>query len=391
MQKLTKQVVESAEIRTKEYWLHDGEMKKFFVRIMPSGSRIYTIRYVANGKRRVVAVGTHGIITLQQARQLATEMLASVYQGNDLFEEKKRKREEPFVKDLADRFMNEHAQVNCKPRTRKEYQRLVDRYIIPELGQYKVSTIERGDLASLHFKLNQKPCDANKCLAILSKMFNLAELWGLRTDGSNPCRHIGKFKENKRERYLNKEELQRLSQALIVAEQRSLISAYAIAAFRLLILTGARLSEIQLCKWEYVDLTQRIIKLPDSKTGAKFIHLGQLATETLQAIPRKKGNPFIICSEIIDAQPLNDLQKPWQKIRKLAELPDVRIHDLRHTFASQAVTMGVSLPMIGKLLGHTQPQTTARYAHLAVSPTVEAASLITNKIGEAFVISPYAA
>jgi hypothetical protein len=223
---------------------------------------------------------------------------------------------------------------------------------------------------------------------MISKMFNLAELWGLRNDGTNPRRHIEKFKENKRERYLSAEETRRLGETLLMAEEASLCSPYAVAAFRLLVLTGARLGEIQFCKWEYVHLDRGIIRLPDSKTGPKLIHLGRSAIDLLRGLPRKDGNPYLICSDHRPDEPINDLQTTWQKIRKWAGIEDVRIHDLRHTFASNAVAMGMSLPMIGRLLGHTQTQTTARYAHLALDPVLEAASKVTGELGSLMALPP---
>jgi hypothetical protein len=219
-------------------------------------------------------------------------------------------------------------------------------------------------------------------------MFNLAELWGLRPDNTNPCRHLSKYKEHKRERYLSAEEMRRLGETLRMVEEARLCSAFAVAAFRLLILTGARLGEIRDCKWEYVRLDQGIIRLPDSKTGPKFIHLGRSTIDLLRTLPRKEGNPYLICSEHKPDEPIYDLQTTWQKIRKWAGIEDVHIHDLRHTFASNAVAMGMSLPMIGKLLGHTQTQTTARYAHLALDPVLEAASKVTGKLGGLLALPP---
>lgn len=285
------------------------------------------------------------------------------------------------MKALAQRFVETHCKDRLKPKTLAQYTYLLKKFVVPELGAIKVTAVTRADIAQLQHKLAPTPDRANKVLVVLSKMFNMAELWGLRPDGSNPCRHLQKFKEVRRERYLTVEEMRRLGDTLRMAESMKLCSPYAIAAFYLLILTGARLGEIRDCKWEYVLLDQGIIRLPDSKTGPKIIHLGQTAIELLRALPRKEGNPYVICSHSRPDQPIYDLQTTWQKIRKWAKIEDVRIHDLRHTFASNAVTMGMSLPMIGRLLGHTQTQTTARYAHLAINPVLEAATKVTNEIG----------
>ena len=213
----------------------------------------------------------------------------------------------------------------------------------------------------------------------MSKMMNLAEAWGLRPDGSNPCRHVKKYREDKRERYLTREELQRLGASLSDAERMKTESPFAIAAVGLLILTGARLTEILTLEWDHVDFENQVLRLPDSKTGAKLIYLNDAAIGLLRTMPTMAGNPFVVAGAKPGAHLVN-LQKPWRRIRSAAQLYDVRIHDLRHSFASVAAGTGMSLPMIGKLLGHTQPATTARYAHLADDPIRVAANAVGTEI-----------
>jgi integrase len=210
-------------------------------------------------------------------------------------------------------------------------------------------------------------------------MMNLAEAWGLRVDGSNPVRHVAKYHEDKRERYLTRQELQRLGAVLADAQDRSIENPFVIAAIGLLVLTGARLSEILTLRWDHVDLENQVLRLPDSKTGAKLIYLNAAAIKLLRGMPRMQANPYVIAGKKPGARLIN-LQKPWRRIRARASLPDVRIHDLRHSFASIAAGAGMSLPMIGKLLGHTQPATTARYAHLAADPLRAAADVIGGEI-----------
>jgi integrase len=200
-------------------------------------------------------------------------------------------------------------------------------------------------------------------LAVLSKFFNWAKMQDLRSDASNPCRHIKKYRERKRERFLTECELGRLGQALVNAETEGLASPWVIAAIWLLILTGARHSEIRKLLWSEVDLSRRRLRLRESKTNEKTIYLSDAAVEILASIPRLDDNPHVICGEKIGACLVN-LQKPWRRIRQMADLDDVRIHDLRHSFASFAAARGHSLQAIGALLGHAQTSTTARYAHL---------------------------
>lgn len=210
-------------------------------------------------------------------------------------------------------------------------------------------------------------------------MFNLAELWGPRPDGTNPRKHIKKYPEKKRERYFSESELQAIGRVLIEMEEERIELPSAIAAVRLLLFTGCRLGEIMTLRWDHVDLPSKLLQLPDSKTGAKRVHLGAAAIEVLSGIERSKNNPWVIVGRNEGAH-LTDLQPFWQRVRGRAGLKNARIHHLRHTFASVAVSSGQSLPMIGKLLGHTRVQTTARYAHLANQPVLKAANEISALI-----------
>jgi integrase len=245
-----------------------------------------------------------------------------------------------------------------------------------------VTEVTRADIAKIHHDLRHIPYDANRCLEIISKMFSLAEMWGLRPEGTNPRKHIKKYPEEKRERFLSAAELRRVGDVLREMEDEGIELSSAITAVRLLILTGCRLGEIMTLKWEYVDFAGKALRLPDSKTGAKVVHLGQPAIDVLKKIERVEKNPWVIVGTKSGAR-LSDLQPFWQRVRARAGLKDVRIHDLRHTFASTAVAAGQGLPMIGKLLGHTQVQTTARYAHLAVDPVKDAAERIASNLAQA--------
>ena len=188
-------------------------------------------------------------------------------------------------------------------------------------------------------------------------MFSLAEGWGIRPDGSNPCLHVKKYVEQKRARFLSPEEFAALGKALREVEQDGSETQAAIDAVRLLMLTGCRLGEIMTLKWDYVDLKARELRLPDSKTGAKIVHFGKTAAAVLKGIEKLENNPYVITGKK-EGSRLTDLQHPWRRIRAKAGLDDVRIHDLRHSYASGALALGEGLPMIGKLLGHTQVQTT---------------------------------
>lgn len=240
-------------------------------------------------------------------------------------------------------------------------------HILPTLGTKKAVAVTRTDISKLHHAMRSTPGAANRTLALLSKMMNLAEKWGVRPDGTNPCRHVERNPERKMERFLSADELNRLGAALAEAEHTRTELPNVIAAIRLLIFTGMRLNEALTLRWEHVDLERSCLHLPDSKTGAKAIYLSAPALEVLTRIDRQEGSPWVIAGARSGAHLVN-LRKPWHRIRQRASLDDVRLHDLRHSFASIAAGLGEGLPMIGRLLGHTQAATTYRYAHLAADP-----------------------
>ncbi|MDK9721941.1 MAG: site-specific integrase [Rhodospirillales bacterium] len=377
MPRLTKRLVDTANAQETDYFLWDEEIPGFGLRVFATGKKSYLIQYRKDGRTRRVSIGRYGTITPEEARKKARELLVGVGDGQNPAEEIRQNRYAPTIAGLCERFLDEHVKGHCKPATHLEYSRLIELYIKPAIGTHKVAAITRADITRLHHDLRATPYQANRAFAALSKMFNLAEVWGLRPDGSNPCRHVKKYKETKRERYLTAEELTRLGEVLAEVERERSESASAIAAFRLLILTGCRRGEIQTLKWSYIQGNQ--LHLPDSKTGAKRVYLGPPALEVLAGVMRLENNDYVITGKL-PGQYLTDLEHPWRRIRIRAKLEDVRIHDLRHSFASGALMMGESLPMIGKLLGHSQVQTTARYAHLADDPVQAAASRISRGI-----------
>ena len=383
MPKLTKRLVESLAPKAKDYIVWDDELPGFGIRVWPSGKRVYILKYrTENGRQRKPRLGPHGPLTADDARRRARLWLGEAAGGNDPSGERSEARRAPTLAEFAERYMQEHAQAKKKPLSVREDRRLLDRVILPELGSRKLGEIEREDIARLHHNLHKTPYQANRALALLSRMFNLAEAWRLRPDHSNPCRHVTKFKEKRRERWLTEEELARLGAVLSECEAAQSETMSALHAVSLLILTGARVSEILALKWSHIDWEQRCVRLPDSKTGAKTIFLSAPAIETLTSIPRTEGNDHVIVGGRTGAA-LVDLEKPWQRIRVKAGLDDVRLHDLRHSFASHAVRKGWSLPMIGGLLGHRETATTARYAHLAVAPLRQANDAIGEGIAAA--------
>jgi integrase len=353
----------------------DSGLSGFAARRQRSDAVSYVLKYrTSTGRQqRWHTIGRHGAPwTPETARTEALRILGEVAKGADPAGAKAAAKTAPTVAELATRFLAEHAEAKRKPRTAREYRRLFEKVILPVLGRKHVAEVTRQDIARLHHAKRETPTEANRTLALLSVLFTFAERQGERPDGSNPCRHVERFPQQRRERFLSPDELARLGDTL--AAYRG--SPYHPATIKLLVFTGARLSEVLGLEWDWVSLERGEARLPDSKTGAKTIHLPPPALEVLAALPRLAGNPYVLGAR----RSTTFIEKPWRSIREAAGLADVRLHDLRHAFASVAASAGMGLPIIGKMLGHTQAQTTQRYAHLASDPVKAAAAAVADKI-----------
>jgi integrase len=374
----------------------DDAMPGFGVRVKPSGSKSYIIQYRRGAVSKRMTIGSCALFRLEQARERARRFLLAAKDGGDPAAERDEGRRAPSVSDLADRYLAQHGELRKKPSSLAADRRNIANHIRPLLGKLRVHDVAGEDidqfLRDVHAGATAKDEKlgfrsrrivrggagvANRCVALLSKMFNLAERWKLRPLGSNPCRGLEKFKEHKVERMLSAEELGRLGDALAKYDR----SPYAVAAIKLLAFTGGRLGEVLSLRWEWVDFERGEARLPDSKTGAKTLHLPPPALGVLAELPRIVGNPHVIVGARDRA--LVNLEKPWRAIREEAGLDDVRLHDLRHAFASVAASSGMGLPIIGKMLGHSQAATTARYAHLASDPVKAAAASVASRIASA--------
>lgn len=376
MPTITKRAVDAAK-PGETFW--DAEVKGFGVRVSARGAKSYVLKYRRGPVQRWLTIGLHGSPwTPEAARKEAKRLVGLIQSGADPAMDRKRDREAATFEVFAIRYIDDYAKVFKKASTAAEDERNLRLHILPVLGMLLVKDIGTADVARLVTRLKEKPIAANRCRALLSHMMKQARVWGERKDATNPVADVEKFAEVKRERFLSPEELGSLGKALGEAGERG-DSPYVIGAIRLLILTGARLSEILTLKWEHVDFDARLLRLPDSKTGKKTVALAAPALDVLAKLPRQEGNPHVICGAVAGSHLVN-LQKPWRRIRAAAALDDVRIHDLRHSFASVAVAGGASLPLIGALLGHSQPQTTQRYAHVAADPRLAAADAVASRI-----------
>jgi integrase len=409
MPKITKTVVDAALPQDREFTVWDSELKGFGVRVRPSGARSYVVVYrpAGEGRRaavRRVTIDAIGKITPDQARTVAKRFLGSIAHGDDPAGERAAERRAATMRELAETFLSEHVEAKRKPATATKYRYVVEAFIIPAFGRMKPSDITRGAVARLHHENAERPTIANYTVAVLSAIFTFGESRGLIPDGTNPTRHVERFEEEKRERFLTVAELARLGEALREAETTGLpwrgpiatgpkakhiakpenrVSRFdptAVAAVRLLMFTGCRLREILHLKWSEVDFERGLLFLGDSKTGKKSIVLSAPALAILQGLPDRGA--YVIPGDLPDA-PRSDLKRLWSAVTARADLAGVRIHDLRHTFASYGAGGGLGLPIVGKLLGHSQPQTTARYAHLDADPLRRAADTIGKTIAAA--------
>jgi integrase len=386
MAKLTKRTVDALKPKAKAYIAYDSTLAGFGIRVMPSGHKSFIVDYRPHGGGRRVAtrrlkLGAYGALTPDQARRGAQEALARIRLGEDPQAEKNLARTALTVSGLIDAFITGHVNGKCKPGTAAHY-RVALEQLRAAHGTLKAHALTRAHLAALHTSQEDTPYAANRFLAIASRCFTWGTQHGLLPDGhSNPARSIARYPEHHRERFLTSVELARLGDALRQGETTRL-DPFAIAAIRLLALTGARLREILDAKWSQVDFERGVIFLPDSKTGRKPIYLSLETREVLANLPRLEGNPHIIPGEKA-GRPRAGLDRPWAAITRAAGLNGLRIHDLRHSYASIGAGASLGLPIIGKLLGHTQAATTQRYAHLEADPMRRAAEDISARIAAA--------
>jgi integrase len=355
----------------------DATVPGFGARRQTGPAVSYFLKYRnEDSRQRWHSIGRHGAPwTPETARAEAKRLLGAVAAGGDPASERSARKQALVVAELAAQFLKEHVETKRKPRTAREYRRLMENIIVPTLGRRRVRDVTRQDIAQVHHSRRAAPIEANRILALMSVLFTFAERQGERPDGSNPCRHVERFPQRRRERFLSADELARLGDTLTAYRG----SPYHPATIKLLVFTGARLSEVLGLQWDWISLERGEARLPDSKTGAKTIHLPPPALEVPAGTARVEGNPYVLGAR----RSTTFIEKPWRVIRQAARLTDVRLHDLRHAFASVAASAGMGLPIIGKMLGHTQAQTTQRYAHLASDPVKAAAAAVAGKIAAA--------
>ena len=377
---LTKRVVDRLPVDGKDaaYW--DRDLAGFGVRVYPSGRKVFVVQTRAFGRSKRISLATHGDtgVTVEKVRKQAAEIIARIKKGQPPVPPEPAP--DPTVADLAGRYFKEHVEMHCKSATISHYRLMLRKHIVPALGERLVAEIEHHDILTFSNGLHHMPTVANRAVDILVKMFNLADAWGWRPSGSNPCRGVPRFRVEKHERFLTHEELARLDRTLAAAPGERLASVHAAAAIYLLMLTGCRRNEILGLRWDDLNFETGEIRLPDTKTGTRMVPLTSPVAEVLTSLPRTPDSPWVFPGRKKGTRLVN-LNDSWMRVRKHAGLDGVRLHDLRHTFASRALALGEGLPMIGDLLGHRMVNTTARYAHLAHGAVRKSNAKIAANIG----------
>ncbi len=402
--KLTKRIIDGLPMPSKTTIYYDQDLPGFGLRLTPAGARSWVVEYRPGGGGRGsvskrMTLGSTATLTPDQARGAARDILARVRLGEDPATERGKRRNTPTFQDFAKRFIDEEAVAKLKPGTVSLYRIYLLKHAAKELGGSKLTAIASSDIARLHRAIGKtRQVTANRVVDAIGSMYRFASSEGAVPKDYNPARGIEAFREQGRERYLTAAELERLGAALRLAEteglpweideakvskhapknkRRTVIGPHPVAAVRLLLFTGCRLREILKLRWEEIDFDRVMLFLPDSKTGKKSVILNAPALAVLDALPRV--GDFVIAGNSRD-RPRADLKKPWEAIARVSDLTGVRIHDLRHSFASLGVGEGLGLPIVGKLLGHRNVHTTARYAHLDIDPLRQASERIAGRI-----------
>ncbi len=385
MPKLTKRTVDAAQPSDKDVWVWDGELKGFGLRVKPSGVKSYLVQYRnQHSKTRRLTLGRHGVITPDEARSLARQALALSERGEDPSADRKADRDAPSMNVLLDRYLEEHVRVHNAPSTVTEVTRLVERRIRPAVGTQQAIAITRTDIMALHRHLKETPRQANFVLSILSKVFNLAEVWEVREENSNPCRQVKRYPENTRERFLSENEIAGFGNVMTVLEAEGKLSPIVGNAIRMLALTGCRLGEVRHLRWQDIDFERGLLHLQNAKTGSRAHVVGAQALALLSQIEQIDRSKWVFPGTDI-SQPLRKerLEKAWQKIRTAAGIEDVKLHDLRHTVGTFSSQAGANAFLVRDKLGHKTLAMTGRYVNQDAGPLRELSDVVEGRIATA--------
>jgi len=357
--------------------LWDTHLKGFGVRVYETGKKSFVVGYSLSGRWRVMAIGAVGVLTVDQARTKAQLLLAGTIEGRDPLEQRQKERGEVTVSEFTETYLERHAR--ARKKTWKEDERLIKSHIVSRWRLRKLSSITRAEIGRLHYEVGKiGPFEANRALACISKMFSCAIDWGFLGDSTvNPARGVKKFPELRRSRYLTKKEIARLAKA--VSEETNI---YVRGFFMLALLTGLRKSELLRARWDQLDPEGGFLHLKETKNGRPFdVPLSRHALQIFKELPRQMANPHIFPSTVLPGQPIQALNKNWNRIRKSAGLKDVRVHDLRRTFGSMMAQSGVGIQVVGRALNQRSIDVTAStYSHLSDKQIRNAVDSLNDEI-----------
>ena len=404
---LTKRAIDAAEKQEQRFILWDSELRGFGVLVLPSGTKTFFVKYRnAAGRQRRLTIGRYGTFTVDQARARARELLVDAARGGDPLEDRQQERKAKTVAELLDLYIAEHVEPKNAASTLADVKRIVEGHLKPRIGHLKVAAVTTRDLAAVHHALRDTPRRANTVLAYASKAFTLAERqWKLRPPNSNPARGIKRFEEAERDRFLTADELGRLGASIREAETRGLpwviehpgskhlpaeehrrspVNDMALAAILLLLFTGARLSEVLTLQWHHVDLDAGTLSLPDRKGKARRPHPVNTATVDLvaQLEAAKRGRTWVLPGDEEGTRAVSKsvVESTWQRLRAHAGLPDVRLHDLRHTVGTYAGQSGRNAFTISHLLRQKTISVTGRYVNAHDDPIREMSEQVGERI-----------
>ena len=375
---LTPRLARESTSNGKDTILFDKALPGFGLRIHPSGRKVWIVQARIEGRSRRIVIARHGEIELAEARRRARDMLARIRAGGNPADDIQREKKTPTLREFADEYLR-RCEPHWKPSGRRTMRIYLKARILPAFGRMPLDAIGPEDVAAWFDAASRdRPGAANRAFEILRAMMFRAEEWGLRERGSNPCLGIAKNPRKQIARFLDTDELARLGRALDANEA---CWPEAVAAIRLLALTGCRRSEVLDLRWS--DIGEGALNLEDSKTGPRAVPLGEAARKLVEALPGPRKPEAFLFPSFAHGRGYYPLHDCWRAICEDAKLGRLRLHDLRHTAASQAVMAGENLPLVGKLLGHRRHRTTASYAHLADHHLLDAAEKVGCAIHDA--------
>jgi integrase len=379
--KLTKTAVDRALPRPRRYRLNDSLVPGLCLLVLPSGARTYYLRHRVDGAQRELKLGTPAELSPDQARDLARAALARVRAGGDPGAERRAARVAPTIEALAARHLQAHA---SRKRSGRNDEILWRRHLLPAFARVRVAALTREQVREWH-ACHPQPATANRALEVLGVAMGLAEEWGWRPVGTNPARGVKAHPERQRRRYASPDELARMRAAMQQWEAAGPLAIRwrFIQLVRLLLLTGARLREVMEAEWSEIDWARGVLRVPAErgKTGASEVRLSDRVLAILRGLEAAAGGSRWVIPGETGERPLVGYRRMWLALLEEAGVTDLRVHDLRHTFASYSLSGGQTLGTVGQLLGHRSTQTTSRYAHLVDDAARAAVERVSDDLG----------